>query len=164
MRNHFELIALYSNSNSIIDQSGKEAMGYDQQTLSENETVEYVAEFHWLYTATAILILILLGPFVIGIFVFFKMMIKKWTTEIVLTNDRFVFKKGWISRSTEEFALQRLEEVNLHQSILGRIFDYGKLTISGVGVGVIEIPAIDSPLEFRKALKELRSGGVVEPA
>ena len=92
------------------------------------------------------------------------MMIKKWTTEIVLTNDRFVFKKGWISRSTEEFALQRLEEVNLHQSILGRIFDYGKLTISGVGVGVIEIPAIDSPLEFRKALKELRSGGVVEPA
>jgi len=137
-------------------------MGYVQQTLSENETVEYVAEFHWLYTATAVLILIFLGPFAIGIVVFFMMMIKKWTTEIVLTNDRFVFKKGWIARSTEEFSLQRLEEVNLHQSIMGRIFGYGKLTISGVGEGIIELPAIDSPLEFRKALKELKSRGEVE--
>ena len=134
-------------------------MRYVEQTLSGNESIEYIAKFHWFYTATAVVVLVLLGPFLIGIIIFFVMMIKKWTTEIVLTNHRFVFKTGWIARSTEEIPLHRLEEVNLRQSILGRILDYGKLVVSGVGVGRIELPPIDAPLEFRKAINELRTNG-----
>jgi|TARA_Y100000031_G_scaffold65146_1_gene73007 uncharacterized membrane protein YdbT with pleckstrin-like domain len=132
-------------------------MGYVEDTLGQDETIDYKARFHWLYTLTAWLNLLILGLVVVGIFIFFAMMIKKWTTEIVVTSRRFVYKTGWISRATEEIPLRRLEEVNLDQSIMGRLFDYGKLTVSGVGVGKIELPNIDSPLAFRKAIADSRA-------
>ncbi|HKJ73991.1 MAG TPA: PH domain-containing protein, partial [Alphaproteobacteria bacterium] len=92
-------------------------MGYVEQTLAEGEVIVHRARFHWLYTAGAILWLVFLGILVIGVFMFFKMMIRKWTTEIVVTNRRLIYKLGWISRDSEEFSLSRIEEINLDQSI-----------------------------------------------
>ena len=102
-------------------------MGYVQDTLSGNEEVTYKARFHWLYTLAAFLYLILLGVFVIGIYLFFKMMIFKWTTEVAVTNRRFIYKTGWIKRDTQEIRVDKIEEVNLDQGFWGRIFDFGKL-------------------------------------
>ena len=84
------------------------------------------------------------------------MMIKKWTTERVLTDNRFIQKTGWILQNTEDIRIDRMEEVNLNQSILGRIFDYGDLRISGMGAGSIQLNMIDSPIEFQKSLNDLK--------
>ena len=102
-------------------------MSYVQDTLSENETVLYTAKFHWLYTLFAFLNLIILGVLIIGIYLFFKMMILKWTTEVAVTNQRFVYKTGWIKRDTQEVKLSNIEEVNLVQGVWGRILGFGKL-------------------------------------
>ena len=94
---------------------------------------------------------------VIGLVIFLYMMIKKWTTERVLTDIRFIQKTGWIVRHTEEIRIDRMEEVNLDQSLFGRILDYGDVQIAGVGTGEIKLKMIDSPIEFQKKLNDLKA-------
>ena len=131
-------------------------MGYIEDTISDNEKIVYVVQFHWIYTFIAFLYLIFLGFLLIGIFIFIKMMINKWTTERALTNTRYIQKIGWISRNTEEIGINKIEEVDLTQSILGRILGYGSISISGTGSGHILLKDIDAPLSFQKSLNDLR--------
>lgn len=131
-------------------------MGYIDDTISDDEKIVYIVKFHWIYTLIAILYLIFLGLFIIGIFIFLKMMINKWTTERALTNTRYIQKIGWIARDTEEIGINKIEEVDLKQSILGRILGYGSISISGTGSGHILLKSIDDPLSFQKNLNDLR--------
>jgi len=84
------------------------------------------------------------------------MMINKWTTERVLTNSRYIQKTGWIARNTEEISIYKIEEVDLSQTILGRVLGYGSISISGTGSGNIILNSIDDPLLFQKNLNNLR--------
>ena len=131
-------------------------MGYIEDTISDDEKIVYIVHFHWIYTFIAFLYLIFLGLLLIGIFIFIKMMINKWTTERALTNTRYIQKIGWISRDTEEIGISKIEEVDLQQSILGRILGYGSISISGTGSGHILLKDIDAPLSFQKSLNDLR--------
>ncbi len=73
----------------------------------------------------------------------------RWTTETDVTNLRVVHKTGFIKRRTFEMSLDKVESVDVNQSILGRILDYGDVTMRGVGEGAETIKTIASPLEFR---------------
>ena len=73
----------------------------------------------------------------------------RWTTETDVTNLRVVHKTGFIKRQTFEMSLDKVESVDVNQSILGRIFNYGDVSIFGVGEGNKTIETIASPLEFR---------------
>jgi len=73
----------------------------------------------------------------------------RWTTETDVTNLRVVHKEGFISRETFEMSLDKVESVDVRQSILGRILNYGNVEIFGVGEGNKVIDTIASPLEFR---------------
>jgi uncharacterized membrane protein YdbT with pleckstrin-like domain len=82
--------------------------------------------------------------------------VKAWfhrlTTETDVTNRRVVHKTGFIKRRTFEIALDKVESVDVDQSVMGRIFDYGNVTIQGVGEGRETIATIASPLAFRNAI------------
>jgi uncharacterized membrane protein YdbT with pleckstrin-like domain len=73
----------------------------------------------------------------------------RWTTETDVTNLRVVHKSGFIQRRTFEMSLDKVESVDVTQSILGRILNYGDVTILGVGEGKETISTITSPLRFR---------------
>ena len=73
----------------------------------------------------------------------------RWTTETDVTNLRVVHKTGFIKRRTFEMPLDKVESVDVNQSILGRILNYGDVTILGVGEGKETISTIASPLAFR---------------
>ncbi len=73
----------------------------------------------------------------------------RWTTETDVTNMRVVHKTGFIKRRTFEMSLDKVESVDVNQSIAGRIFNYGDVTVRGVGEGAETIDTIASPLEFR---------------
>jgi len=49
-------------------------------------------------------------------------------------------------------SLDKVESVDVNQSILGRLMDYGDITIQGVGEGTETISTIASPLAFRNAI------------
>src|SRR6267378_1710364 len=73
----------------------------------------------------------------------------RWTTETDVTNLRVVHKTGFIKRRTFEMSLDKVESVDVNQSILGRILNYGDVTVRGVGEGAETIKTIASPLDFR---------------
>ena len=73
----------------------------------------------------------------------------RWTTETDVTNLRVVHKTGFIKRHTFEMSLDKVESVDVNQSILGRMLNYGDVTMRGVGEGAETIETIASPLEFR---------------
>ena len=73
----------------------------------------------------------------------------RWTTETDVTNLRVVHKTGFIKRRTFEMSLDKVESVDVDQSILGRLLNYGNVTVRGVGEGAETITTIASPLDFR---------------
>ena len=82
----------------------------------------------------------------------FRAWFHRWTTETDVTNMRVVHKTGFIKRRSFEMALDKVESVDVDQSILGRILNYGNVTIMGVGEGRETISTIASPLAFRSAI------------
>jgi len=74
----------------------------------------------------------------------------RWTTETDVTNLRVVHKTGFIKRKTIEMSIDKVSSVNVEQSILGRILNYGDVTLTGLGDAPPEkISTIASPLAFR---------------
>jgi len=160
--------------------------GYVEQTLANDESIIHRAHFNWTYSFLPIVWFaigiapmgmlafiqlakgvpfgqlnlawwIALGAAAIGLIIMLSHMIVLWTTEIVVTTYRFVYKTGLISRKTQEVSLNKIEEITLSQSIWGRIFGYGKLVMRGTGVGLIELPDLDDPIEVRKIIENAKS-------
>lgn len=99
----------------------------------------------------------ILGMFFLGLYFFAHMMIVKATTEICVTSERLIYKKGLIARMVGELNIDRIEGVSVRQGVLGRIFGYGNVIIRGMGVGEVVLPPIESPIEFRRAVMEAQA-------
>lgn len=84
-----------------------------------------------------------------GVLLVARAWFRRWTTETDVTTMRVVHKEGFIRRRTFEMNLDKVESVDVVQSIPGRIFDWGDVTIRGIGEGVERIRMIGSPLQFR---------------
>ena len=83
---------------------------------------------------------------------------QRWTTESDITTMRVVHKTGFIKRRTFEMSLNKVESVDVNQSLLGRLMNYGDVTIQGVGEGTQTISTIASPLGFRNAITTTPAG------
>jgi uncharacterized membrane protein YdbT with pleckstrin-like domain len=151
-------------------------MSYIQRSLGDGEQIVARARFHWLYDLRAWLALLVplaavagvvvyademvresltifaVALTVVGFIVFLVMMIKKWTTEIGVTSARFVKKTGFISLKTDEVALRNIEGIKVTQSLWGRLFGFGTLRIEGTGDDHVDVPNIDDPVGFRRAI------------
>jgi uncharacterized membrane protein YdbT with pleckstrin-like domain len=130
---------------------------YIEKSLGAGEEIVAEAEFHWWYTAKAVLALVFLAWILIGFYIFFAMMIRKWTTEIGVTTHRFVEKTGLFTLSTNEIALNNIEGVRVIQSFWGRMLGYGHLRIEGTGVDAIVLPDIADPVAFRASIESAKS-------
>ena len=93
----------------------------------------------------------------IGLAVILSAVIRRQTTELVLTDRRIIMKRGIVSRDTVEMNLNKVESLHVNQGLLGRILDYGDVTVVGTGASLEPLRGISRPLELRKNL-----GGVVE--
>lgn len=131
---------------------------YIDHSLAQGEEVLARARFHWIYTIQAVVVLLVLGWVLIGIYLFFEMMIYKWTTEIAVTNHRFIKKTGLFRLDTEEITVANIEGVKVHQGLFGRVFGYGRLVIEGTGVDDIVTPNIANPVDFRRSIRARGQG------
>lgn len=101
--------------------------------------------------------LVAFGVFILSLLAFAQKMIIKYTTEICITTDRLVVKRGMISRLVAEINVDRIEGIDVFQGILGRILDFGYVSVRGMGVGEIALPQIQQPIPFRRAIERSRS-------
>lgn len=95
--------------------------------------------------------------FLMGLMRFAQMMIVKATTEIAITNSRLVYKRGLVARQVGEMSIDRIEGVNVLQGIMGRIFNYGRIMVRGMGVGEVVLPPLDDPISFRKSIEKAKT-------
>ena len=96
-----------------------------------------------------------LGVFVIlvGALYFLREAIAYWTTEIAVTNQRVIMKRGLISRDTIEINMPQVESVDVRQPIFGRLLDYGTVIVRGTGGGLNPLAWVSAPLALRRAVQ-----------
>ncbi len=101
---------------------------------------------------------VLLPAFGIGLIFLAVAFIRYKSTELAVTTKRIIVKSGFIGRKTIEINLSKAESIQVDQGILGRMFDFGTLVISGTGTSHAPLAGIAGPLAFRKAFIEAQDG------
>jgi uncharacterized membrane protein YdbT with pleckstrin-like domain len=148
-------------------------MSYVRSVLQPGENVRYATNIHWIVYLPGLLLLILAAvvywfghrPVAIGAAFIWDVLagvvllaaavwlfigwFRRWTTEIAVTDRRIIYKRGFIRRHTVEMHLDKVESVDVEQSILGRIMNYGDISIHGTGAGIEDLKNIGSPIAFR---------------
>jgi uncharacterized membrane protein YdbT with pleckstrin-like domain len=128
---------------------------YVEGALTKGEQVIYQGKVSiWSLSPLIIIGLILLAAWGLGLLFLIVAAVRYFTTELAITNKRVIAKFGLVSRSTIEINLQKIESIQVNQGILGRIFNYGSIVVSGAGNPQAPIPGISSPLQFRRAFVE----------
>ena len=89
------------------------------------------------------------AAFLIGAVLMIEHWWRRFTTEVAVTNRRIISKTGFIKRRTVEMHMDKVESVDVDQSILGRLFNYGDITIRGTGETMELLRTIDHPLDLR---------------
>lgn len=89
-----------------------------------------------------------------GIYWGFSALIQYFTAEYGVTDKRVLMKVGFIRRDTAEIFLDKLEAINVDQSVLGRLLDYGTLTIIGTGGTHDVYYNVPMPFRFRQAAQQ----------
>lgn len=80
------------------------------------------------------------------------------STELAVTTKRVIVKHGFIRRRTVEINLNKVESIQVDQGVLGRVFNFGTLVVSGTGTSHAPISGIAEPMAFRKAFIEAQDG------
>jgi uncharacterized membrane protein YdbT with pleckstrin-like domain len=134
-------------------------MPFPKKNLNANETIALDMHPHWWYFAEPAWSL--LGSIVLGIIVLTKtdegtnprrvlgvlalillvgtaiwLVIRylKWlTTNFVITSNRLIFRQGIVAKSGIEIPLERVNNVNFHQTVFERILGAGDLLIESGG-------------------------------
>ena len=128
---------------------------YIDNALINDEKVVYVGHISlWSLTHLIVLGVLLLFAFGAGLVLLIWAYIRYKTTELAITNKRVIAKFGFISRRTIELNINKVESIQVDQHVLGRMFNYGSLIISGAGTPQAPIPGISDPLQFRRAFME----------
>ncbi|MEP7201257.1 MAG: PH domain-containing protein [Ilumatobacteraceae bacterium] len=134
-------------------------MPFPKKNLNANETIALDMHPHWWYFAEPAWSL--LGSIVLGIIVLTKtdsgtnarkvlgvlalillvgtaiwLVIRylKWlTTNFVITSNRLIFRQGIVAKSGIEIPLERVNNVNFHQTVFERVLGAGDLLIESGG-------------------------------
>lgn len=147
-------------------------MGYVETLLAANEQISVRTRQHWMTLVRSIgvnsvllLLLVVLAVLAIGINIvgllvtlLFVLPVAafvndylKWSyEEYIVTNRRVIQTKGIINKHVIDSSLEKVNDVVLSQSWLGRVFDYGNieiLTASEMGVNFLH--NISSPIKFK---------------
>jgi len=77
------------------------------------------------------------------------------TTEFAVTNKRVIAKTGFIRRHTIEMLLSKVESIAAHQSVLGRLLNFGTVTVTGTGGTKESFRAIAEPIVVRKKINQI---------
>jgi len=128
---------------------------YVERNLMQGEQVVYEGHVSLWHLAPRIVAGIVLTPlFGLGLLVLLNVVIRYKSTELAVTNKRIVAKFGFIRRSTVEIGVRKIESIQVHQGLLGRMFNFGSIVMAGSGNPQAPIPGISQPMEFRKRFLE----------
>lgn len=129
---------------------------YIKESLSDGEQVHAVFRLHWMawisvwiWSLAALLTLGLLAPVAIYMWLSLR------SLEQGVTNKRVIIKRGIISRRTEEMKIRSIETVELRQQLLGRLFGFGDVKITGRGTSDLVLRGVDDPMSVKRQIESV---------
>jgi uncharacterized membrane protein YdbT with pleckstrin-like domain len=152
-----------------------QAVAYVNSVLQPGETVKVIGRLHWINYLKAFLllaigvILLVYGlqdatkvqrtatyvgwlVFAVAIVMLLSAWFTRQMTELSVTNHRVIYKTGFLRRHTVEMNMDKVETVNVDQSVLGRLLGYGTIHVLGTGQGIEGLSRIARPIEVRNAI------------
>lgn len=164
-------------------------MSYLDKILQPGERVLVTGRLHWVIFLPALLLLIAaiavaiwtalssLDPgqqivvyafagvlLAAGAVIFVARLVTRWTMQFAVTNHRIVVKRGLLSLHTIEMNVDKVESVDVDQTILGRMLGFGTVTVHGTGARWDPISLVADPLRFRNAITSQSDGTGMAPA
>ena len=159
-----------------------EALGeYSRNTLAPNEKPFFKTSLHWIvFVRFAILALVVFLfaaiPFAIAVqamtgseigwfalplpaLIMLPPALAYASSELVITDRRVLIKTGIVRRISMEMFISKIESIAVDQGAIGRMFDYGTVTVRGTGGFEEPLEAIANPLVFRSWVQRMQSGG-----
>jgi uncharacterized membrane protein YdbT with pleckstrin-like domain len=148
-------------------------MSYIDGNLLTGERIVYRTRLYWLLFLGPIALLAFLTvpilwliatqnwnnlawlPIAIVALIMLGAVVRWLTSDFAVTNKRVVMKVGVFSTRSIELLLSKIEAIAVHQSILGRIFSYGDILLTGSGGTHESFSNIQSPLTFRRAVQSV---------
>jgi len=124
---------------------------YTDRVLTEGEHVVYHARVSlWNQAGSIFLGILLLPVFGIGLILLLRVWLTYRTTELAITDKRIIAKRGILHHSSMELRLDKIESIQVDQPLLGRLLNYGAVTLAGTGGDKTPIESISDPVEFQK--------------
>lgn len=82
----------------------------------------------------------------------------RWNSEQIVITDRRVLQiRGVFNKRVIDSSLGKINDIELRQSIIGRIFNFGTIEIlTASGAEGANVMGIEAPLEFKRALLEAK--------
>lgn len=154
-------------------------MSYAHSVLQTGETIKAVGKLHWIVFVRGLLfavvgfalllygyddqvvgrrdlasVAVIVGALLalIGVLLLLGAWFHRWITEISVTTHRVIYKTGFIRRHTVEMNMDKVETVDVDQSILGRLLGFGTIRVRGTGQGIESLRGIGDPIGLRNAI------------
>lgn len=90
-------------------------------------------------------------PAAVALFFWLYVGIDYSTSEFAVTNKRIMMREGFFLRHSNETRLNTISQVNIDQSLLGRILNYGIVSINAFGA-YDSFPTISRPYQFQQCV------------
>ena len=131
-------------------------MPYIEESLSAGEQIIGFFRLPWVSRGWMVLWILLAIPtlgitLILALYEFLRLR----SIEQGVTNKRVIYKKGIISRNSEEMKLNSIETVEIHQGILGRIFGFGDVTVTGRGLSNVVFKTVDDPMAVKRKIESV---------
>jgi len=107
------------------------------------EDFQYVLKYLFLAAILAVLLV-----FVCRVFMYI-------CVEYGVTNKRLLIKKGVLRRVATEIPIDRIESICCIQGLLGMIFNYGTIHISGIGGSIPAFRMVGRPYALRRKIARI---------
>ncbi|MFN3928662.1 MAG: PH domain-containing protein [Thermoflexus sp.] len=160
-------------------------MGYIEQLLGENERILFQTRQHVLVLIrpmlsygipTGVLIGltvasgILFPPFTLPVVIaglalaaipltlLIRSLLRWWNEVYLVTTRRVIQVEGILNKNVLDSSLEKVNDVILRQSLLGRLLNYGDIEIlTGSEIGVNQLSRIANPLRFKQVMLDQKA-------
>ncbi len=165
-------------------------MAYAEKNLAPGESIVYRARYHWIFFRSGLLVLLLAailggaalyasktspGAGVAGPVLYLALgfagvaaillaarAIRAANDEFVVTERRVMRSVGLLSREHEQAPIEKIQDITVTQSVLGRLLGYGDVSLETASErGTLLFPAISAPEGLRSAIWTRTGGSAV---
>ncbi|MCX6374301.1 MAG: PH domain-containing protein [Actinobacteria bacterium] len=160
------------------------SVDYVMQQLGANEKILYTERHHWVFFVAEMIKWILFAAAVLALVIVLRVWLFEgagwvwwllliflvpavriawgflsWRMNVyVLTNRRVIESTGVLSKRVADSSLEKLTDIVLKQSILGRMLNYGDIIVltAAAGAGINNLKQIRRPMEFKTQMLDAK--------